>query len=85
MRKMTLTRSDSFESVLRTVEEAMNSGEECQIRNIDYLGCLHTTALILFAKSQRLLDAVTGRLIEPKPGFCLIGIEESGMTRRLTA
>lgn len=85
MRKMTLTHSDSFESVLRTVEEAMNSGEECQIGNIDYLGRIHTTALVLLAKSRCLLDTVSGRMIEPKPGFCLIGVEESGMTRRLTA
>ncbi len=85
MRKMMLTRSDSFEAVLQTVEAAMDCGEECRICNIDYLGSIHTTALILLAKSRHLLDTVSGRLIEPKPGFCLIGIEESGMIRRLTA
>ena len=85
MRKMTLTRSDSFETVLHTVEEAMSAGEECRICNIDYLGRLHTTALVLLAKSHCVLDAFSGCVIEAKPGFCLIGVEESGKTRRLTA
>ena len=81
---MTLNRTDSIETVLPMVEEAMNSGEVCHIHNIDYLGYIHTAALALLATSCRLLDSATGCIVEAKPGFCLIGIEESGVTRRLT-
>lgn len=85
MLNLTLQRSDSIETVLPFVEQAMHAGDECCIRNIDYLGLIHAAALELLAKSGSLMSATSGQVVRSKPGFRLLAIDESGAARALTA
>ena len=83
MFNLTLQRNDSIETVLPTVERAMHSGNVCRLYNINYLGQLQLAALTLLAMSQNLMDAATGQIVQPHPGFCLVGIDDQGVTRTL--
>ncbi|MFZ4535777.1 hypothetical protein [Propionivibrio sp.] len=83
MLNLTLNRSDSIETVLPTVELAMQTGDVCKIHNINYLGCNHTAALTLLAMSKNLMDLATGQVFHPHPGFRLLGIDDHGVTRTL--
>ena len=85
MLSMILKRNDSIETVLPTVELAMQTGEVCRIRNINYLGHIHLAALALLAMSGNLMDARTGQIIHPRPGFCLLGVDDCGVTRTLAS
>ena len=84
MRDITLNRDDSVETVLPLVEEAMESGEICRIRNIDYLGRLGIASLRLLSMANNLLDTSTGRTFRPRPGFCLLAIDSSGEDCKLS-
>ena len=84
MFNLTLQRNDSIETVLPTVERAMRSGELCRLHNINYLGQLQLAALTLLAMSQNLMDTATGQIFQRHPGFCLVGIDDQGVTRTLT-
>lgn len=85
MLNLTLNCNDSIETVLPTVELAMNTGDECCIHNINYLGHIHTAALGLLAKSGSLMNSTSGEVVRSKPGFRLLGIDEHGVARALTA
>ena len=84
MLNITLKCSDSIETVLPMVEEAMESGDICRINNIDYLGQLGISALTLLAMADSLLDSATGKVFRARPGFCLIGVDGTGVARVLT-
>jgi len=84
MLNVTLTCSDSLETVLPAVELAMHTGDECCIHNINHLGRIHTAALGLLARSGCLMNAASGQVIYSKPGFRLLGIDEYGVARALT-
>ena len=83
MLNLTLKRSDSIETVLPTVEQAMRTGDVCRLHNINYLGQIHLAALTLLAMSENLMDSATGQIFHPHPGFCLLGIDDCGVTRTL--
>ena len=83
MRNITLNSDDNIETVLQEVEAAMETGEICRIHNIDYLGRLGISALILLTMSDSLMDPESGKIFHPKPGFGLIGIDISGFARVL--
>ena len=83
MLNVTLNRDDSIETVLPTVELAMQTGDVCRIRNINYLGHIHLAALSLLAMSESLMDSATGQIIRARPGFRLLGIDDHGVTRTL--
>ena len=83
MFNITLSRSDSIETLLPTVESAMETGEICQIHNINYLGMTELAALTILALADNLLDAGTGKICRATPGFLLVGIDEYGATRVL--
>lgn len=85
MLSLTLNCTDSIETVLPVVELAMHTGDECCIRNINYLGHIHTAALGLLANSGCLMSSASGRIVHSKPGFRLLGIDEYGVTRALSA
>lgn len=78
MLNITLKRTDSIETVLPMVEKAMESGDICRITNIDYLGRLGISALTLLTIADSLLDSTTGKIVRPRPGFCLIGVDDTG-------
>ncbi len=84
MLNITLNSSDSIETVLPMVEEAMESGDICRINNIDYLGRLGISALTLLTMADSLLDSTTGKVFRPRPGFCLIGVDDTGVARVLS-
>ena len=84
MRDITLNREDSIETVLPLVEEAMEGGEICRIRNIDYLGRLGIAALVLLTMANNLMDSSTGRVFRLRPGFCLMAIDDVGRSRILS-
>ena len=83
MLNLTLNHTDSLETVLPTVELAMQSGDVCSIHNINYLGHIHLAALTLLAMSESLMDSATGQVFHPHPGFCLLGIDDHGVARTL--
>ena len=85
MLNVILNRNDSIETVLPTVELAMQTGDVCSIRNINYLGHIHLVALALLAMSGSLMDMGTGQIIHARPGFCLLGIDDAGVTRTLVS
>jgi len=85
MLNLTLSCTDSIETVLPMVELAMHTGDECCIRNINYLGHIHAVALGLLAKSGCVMNASSGQIVRSKPGFRLFGIDEYGVTRSLSA
>ncbi len=84
MLNITLNCSDSIETVLPMIEEAMETGEVCRINNIDYLGRLGISALTLLTMADSLLDSTTGKVFRPHPGFCLIAVDDTGVARVLT-
>lgn len=84
MLNITLNRFDSIASLLPTVESAMETGEGCQIHNINYLGLAELVALKMLAMADNLLDTGTGKICHATPGFYLIGIDEDGTSRALT-
>jgi len=83
MLNLTLQRNDSIETVLPTVELAMRTGDVCRLHNINYLGRIHLAALTLLATSESLMDPVSGQIVHPHPGYCLLGIDERGVTQTL--
>jgi len=83
MLNITLNRFDNIDTVLPTVETAMETGDVCQIHNINYLGLAELVALKLLALTDNLLDAATGKTCHAIPGFCLVGIDEYGTARVL--
>ena len=85
MLNLTLQRSDSIENILPTLELAMRSGDVCRVHNVDYLGAIQLAALTLLAKSESLLDMVTGGVVHPHSGYCLQGVDEKGVLRTLAA
>lgn len=83
MRNLVLKYTDTIESILPDVEQAMGNGDVCRILNINYLGQIHTAALALLARSESLMDTVSGRIIARHPGFRLLGVDDLGVTRTL--
>jgi hypothetical protein len=79
MLNITLNPDDTLETILPVLEKAMESGEICRIRNIDYLGCLGLSALMLLTVADGLLDSETGKVVHPHPGFSLISVNSEGM------
>jgi len=88
MLNITLDRFDgSFDrigSLLPTVESAMETGEVCQIHNINYLSRSELVALRFLAMAGNLLDTATGKICHAVPGFYLVGIDEYGTARVLS-
>jgi hypothetical protein len=83
MLNIKLNRFDTIDAVLPAMESAMETGEVCQIHNINYLALSELVALKLLALAGNLLDPGTGRMCHAHPGFCLIGIDEYGTKRML--
>ena len=83
MRNITLNRDDSIETVLPLIEEAMETGEICRINHIEYLGRLGVLALTQLIMANGLMDLTTGKVFHSKPGFGLIGVDDSGVARVL--
>ena len=88
MLNITLNRFDgSFDriaSLLPVVESAMETGEVCQIHNINYLSLSELVALRFLAMADKLLDTGTGKICHSVPGFYLVGIDEYGRARVLS-
>lgn len=84
MLKITLNPFDSIETLLPSVESAMESGDVCQIHNIQYLGVSELAALKLLAMAENLLDAGSGKICRAHPGFHLVGVDEFGVFSVLT-
>ena len=85
MVNLTLKNNDSIDTVLPSVELAMHTGDICSIQNINCLSHIHMAALTLLAKSESLMDPVTGQVFHPHPGFRLQGVDEHGVTRTLVS
>lgn len=83
MLNITLNRFDNIDTVLPAVETAMETGEVCQIHNINYLGLAEVVALKLLTLTDNLIDMATGRTCHALPGFRLVGIDEYGTARVL--
>ena len=79
-----LTRDDCIETVLPQVEEAMESGEICRIRHLDYLGLHGIAALVSLSMAKCLMDSTTGKLLHSQPGFSLVSVDDEGVARTLT-
>lgn len=84
MLKITLNRFDNIESLLPSVESAMEAGEVCQIHNIHFLGVSELVALKMLAMAENLLDAESGKICRAHPGFHLVGVDEFGILSVLT-
>ena len=84
MLNITLNRLDSIETLLPLVESAMETGDVCQINNVNFLGVSQLAALRLLAMAENLLDAETGKICHATPGFYLVGVDEYGTARVLT-
>ena len=83
MLNLSLKEYDSLESVLPTVGLAMQTGDACRIRNIEFLGRAHLAALCLLAMSENLMDLKTGEIFHPHPDFRPIGEDQEGEIRPL--
>ena len=83
MLKMTLNPDDSLETVLPTVELAMETGDVCCIGNIKYLSQINQAALVMLARSENLMDSETGQVFHTHPGFRLFGVDDDGEERVL--
>jgi hypothetical protein len=83
MLNITLNYFDNIDTVLPAVETAMETGEVCQIHNINYLSRSELVALKLISLAENLLNTGTGRTCHSNPGFCLVGIDEYGTERVL--
>ena len=75
---------DRIASLLPVVESAMETGEVCQIHNINYLSVSEIVALRFLAMADNLFDTSTGKTCHAVPGFCLVGIDEYGTARVLS-
>lgn len=84
MLNITLNHCDSIETLLPMMESAMETGEVCQIHNINYLGIAELAALKILAMADKLMDSETGKICRANPGFHLVGIDEYGRARMLT-
>ena len=84
MLDITLNRFSGIASLLPTVESAMETGDVCQIHNINYLTVSELVALRFLAMADNLLDTGTGKTCHAVPGFCLVGIDEYGTERVLS-
>ena len=84
MLNITLNRFDNIATLLPAVESAMETGEVCQIHNINYLGLAELAALKLLTMADKLLDTGTGKICHANPGFYLVGIDEYGTERMLS-
>ncbi len=84
MVSISLNCTDCIESVLPTIEAAMEAGEVCLLSNIHFFGPLEIAALSLLVMSAGLLDAGTGKTYRANPGFQLIGIDGQGVRRALS-
>ena len=83
MLHLMLNSQATLETVLPTVERAMLTGSVCTLHNIDALGLLPVLALTLLAGSGNMLDLASGRILNARPGFCLIGVDRRGVSRKL--
>ena len=83
MLNFTLTATDCIETILPTVEQAMETGETCQLFNINFLGAGEIVALTLLALASNLMDSRTGQIYHARPGFHLLGIDASGTVSTL--
>lgn len=83
MLNITLNRTDCIETVLPTIESAMDAGEVCQLQNINFLGPFQVAALALLVMSENLKDACTGKIFHAHKGFRLIGVDEHGIAHTL--
>lgn len=83
MISITLNLTDCIETCLPSVEAAMESGDVCSIGNIHYLGPLEVVALVTLATAQHLRDTATGRVYHAHPGFRLMGVDATGIARKL--
>ncbi len=83
MSNLTLNEYDSLEDVLPAVELAMQTGDTCRIRNIEFLGRAHLAALCLLAMSENLMDLKTGEIHHPHSGFALLAVDEQGEMQNL--
>ena len=54
MLNITLNRFDNIATLLPAVESAMETGEVCQIHNINYLGLAELAALKLLTMADKL-------------------------------
>ena len=84
MLNITLNSFSGIASLLPTVESAMETGEVCQIHNINYLSRSELVALRFLAMADKLLDTGTGKICHAIPGFYLVGIDEYGTARVLS-
>lgn len=84
MLNITLNQCDNIETLLPAMESAMETGEVCQIHNINYLGIAELAALKMLAMADSLMDSETGKICRASPGFRLVGIDEYGTARVLT-
>ncbi len=85
MVSISLSCTDCIESVLPTIEAAMEAGDICQLSNIHFFGPLEVAALSLLVMSAGLHDAGTGKTYRANPGFRLIGIDGQGVSRALSS
>lgn len=83
MLHLILNPQTTLETVLPTVERAMLTGSVCMLHNAELLGFVHLLALTLLVRSGNLLDLASGRVLKAEPGFCLIGIDRHGHSRKL--
>jgi hypothetical protein len=80
---ITLNPTDCIETLLPAIESAMDSGEVCRLLNVNFLGPLEIAALSMLVMAANLRDTATGKICHAQRGFALIGIDQSGATRRL--
>ena len=85
MVNLPLKNNYSIDTVLPPVELAMHTGDIGSIQNINCLSNINLAALTLLAKSESLMDPVTGQVFHPHPGFRLQGVDEHGVTRTLVS
>jgi hypothetical protein len=83
MINITLTPTDCIQSVLPTIEAAMETGDVCHLSNIHYLGPFEIAALVTLTKATHLWDAESGKVFHAHPNFRLIGTDRCGVSRTL--
>lgn len=83
MLNITLNSTDCIETLLPTIEMAMDSGEVCRLLNVNFLGPVEIAALSLLVMASNLMDTATGRICRARSGFVLIGVDQSGRSQRL--
>lgn len=80
---ITLKPTDNLQTLLPTVETAMESGDICRIGNIQYLGPFELAALITLTTATHLWDTDTRKVYNAHPNFRLFGIDHQGVSRCL--